>query len=951
MDNYKAIQEKWQKKWKENKVFEPKVDKKKDKFFITVPYPYISGSLHIGHARVVTEADVYSRYLRMLGKNVLFPLSFHISGTPVLGISLAIKNGDKNKIALYRKYIETYINDKKEVDKILKSFEEPWNIVKFFSPKMIAEFSTLGLGIDWSRTFTSGDIEHQRLVEWQFQKYKEQNFLVQGKHPVLYSLSLENAVGEDDISDGDISPVEKNEFTLLKFKFEDGYMIAATLRPETMYGQTNMWVNPSVSYVKAEVNGELWYISKECAEKLDHQDHKVKIVSEVKGKEFLGKTCFAPFVEKELIILPLDFCNPDIGSGIVTSVPGHAPIDYIRLVELQNSKKECEKYGLDHSKIKAIEIVPILKTKEYGTDAAIKLLEKGKVTSSNDEKLKDILKQVYKLEHHTGVLLDNCGPFSGMIVPEAKEAMRKKLIEDKKGEIFYEVSRAALSRDGGKIIVAILDNQWFLDFNAKGWKDRAHKCLTDMNIVPNKYRKQFEDTFDWLDKRPCARRRGLGTQLPFDQKWVIESLSDSTIYMSLYTIHNLLKEYKVTGDQLAPSFFDYVYRGEGDVSKLSKELNLDKKKLETLRESFDYWYPNDHRHTFTAHLSNHLSFMIFAHTACFKKDKWPKKISFHGMVLSEGAKMSKSKGNTVTLVELNDTYGADSFRAFLCNSTSVESTMNWQSDEVLKTKNHLSNIQKMLTEIADNRGKGEVEEKWFVSKVEKLVKRATESLDNMDLRDYSNVILYDLQKEYNKVQRSTKNLKTVNNYVFPIWVKMLTPIVPHLSEEAWEKAGETEFASLSLWPAYDEKKFDAKAEFVEDCVANLFSDVEEIKKLAKIDDIKAVKIIVSPEWKFKFVSKFKELFEKEKNVGNLIKGLANKENGKAISKLVPVFVKHPAKVPKIILSPKEEQKIFESKKEYIEKRLGCTLTIEVAEKSSEKKANNALPSKPAILVQ
>ena len=65
---------------------------------MTIPYPYISGSLHLGHARVVTEADVYARHLRMRGKNVLFPLSFHISGTPVLGISLAIKNKDQKKI-------------------------------------------------------------------------------------------------------------------------------------------------------------------------------------------------------------------------------------------------------------------------------------------------------------------------------------------------------------------------------------------------------------------------------------------------------------------------------------------------------------------------------------------------------------------------------------------------------------------------------------------------------------------------------------------------------------------------------------------------------------------------------------------------------------------------------------------------------------------------------------
>src|SRR3989338_148592 len=95
MVDFKAVQEKWQKKWKEEKVFEVDIDTKKEKFFINTPYPYISGSLHIGHARAVTEVDVYSRFIRMQGKNVLFPMAFHISGTPVLGISMAIEKDDK----------------------------------------------------------------------------------------------------------------------------------------------------------------------------------------------------------------------------------------------------------------------------------------------------------------------------------------------------------------------------------------------------------------------------------------------------------------------------------------------------------------------------------------------------------------------------------------------------------------------------------------------------------------------------------------------------------------------------------------------------------------------------------------------------------------------------------------------------------------------------------------
>src|SRR3989338_5302880 len=113
MDSQKVVR-KWQKRWKDAKLFEPEQNKQ-EKYLITVPYPYISGSLHIGHARVVTEADVFARFQRMSGKNVLFPMAFHISGTPVLGISLGIKAGDEKKIAQYAEYVSAYVSDEKEI--------------------------------------------------------------------------------------------------------------------------------------------------------------------------------------------------------------------------------------------------------------------------------------------------------------------------------------------------------------------------------------------------------------------------------------------------------------------------------------------------------------------------------------------------------------------------------------------------------------------------------------------------------------------------------------------------------------------------------------------------------------------------------------------------------------------------------------------------------------------
>ena len=205
--DFKKIEQKWQKAWEKARLFEAEPNSKKKKFFFTTPYPYISGPLHIGHGRAVTESDVYCRYKRMRGFNVLFPMGFHISGTPILGISAAIKYGNKDKIKLYEDYVSAYEKDKTKVKKIVKSFEEPQKIVDFFIPKVMEEYKQFGPSVDWRRSFTSGDMEHRQVVTWQFEKYKEKNYLIKGKYPVLYSPQDESAMGEDDIQDADVSPV------------------------------------------------------------------------------------------------------------------------------------------------------------------------------------------------------------------------------------------------------------------------------------------------------------------------------------------------------------------------------------------------------------------------------------------------------------------------------------------------------------------------------------------------------------------------------------------------------------------------------------------------------------------------------------------------------------------------------------------------------------------------
>src|SRR3972149_1446489 len=97
----KAIEEKWVKNWEEAKVFEADPIEGKPKIFVTFPFPYMNGPLHIGHAFTSTRCDVYARFKRMQGYNVLFPWAWHITGEPIAGAAERVKKGDQKQVRIF----------------------------------------------------------------------------------------------------------------------------------------------------------------------------------------------------------------------------------------------------------------------------------------------------------------------------------------------------------------------------------------------------------------------------------------------------------------------------------------------------------------------------------------------------------------------------------------------------------------------------------------------------------------------------------------------------------------------------------------------------------------------------------------------------------------------------------------------------------------------------------
>lgn len=828
--DFSAIERKWQKKWDQEGVFNAEPSKG-SKYFFTTPYPYINGSLHIGHGRAIVESDVYCRYLRMNGMNVLFPMAFHISGTPVIGASSAIARGDKDTVALYESYVGAYISDKHKTEQTVRSFKDPKKIVSFFIPKMINEYKSLGAGVDWRRSFTSGDVIHQQLVRWQFEQYKEQGYVTQGNHPVLYSPQDQSAMGEDDIKDADADPVDKVEYTLVKFALGRKFLVAATLRPETIFGVTNIWINPNAQYVEATVGKETWILTKEAYDKLTYQRKDVHFAG-LTSESLTGSEVIVPLTGRSVLVLPSGFVDPHVATGVVMSVPAEAPYDYVALVELQRNQSLISAYSLLQKKVEELEIIPIIKTQKYGDKSAVNVVETHGVVVHDDPKLEGLTKDVYKESFHTGIMLDICKEFTGMRVHEAKEAIKGTLATQGLSSLFYETSRKAYSRGGGPIIVAVLDNQWFIDFNAPGWKEKANALLSRITLVPPSMKRLFEDTFNWLDKRPCARKRGLGTPLPFDTNWVIESLSDSTMYMVLYTFAHLAKKHKFKVAQMNGAFFDYVLLGKGNKVAVAKQLNLKESVLEACRKEFDYWMPIDQRHTFSLHLSNHLSFMIFAFAGLLPENYWPKKISFHGLVVSDGVKMSKSKGNVITLLDMKKRYGADIYRFYMTSSTSLDGTFDWRDAEADRVRETLEKVYTTLLEIVKKGKKGTVPP-LYVSRFNSIMKAASAYLKDMKLREYNLVAVYDMVRLVRDARTalSPTELGAFYSLIGDAWIRLLAPAVPHLTEELWSKAKKKGFVSTAAWPVVDESKIDLKLEQQQLIIDKAVEDIVNVLNL------------------------------------------------------------------------------------------------------------------------
>lgn len=877
VDFLKKIEKEIQQKWDAEKVYEVNASNSekqtsKGKYFVTFPYPYMNGRLHLGHTFSLSKCEFAVGYQRLKGKICLFPFGLHCTGMPIKACADKLKR----EIELYgcppdfpdEEEEEEEVNAKTE-DAIIKdkakgkkskaaakagSSKYQWGIMKslgladeeiakfseaehwldYFPPLAIQDLKRMGLKVDWRRSFITTDVNpyYDSFVRWQFLTLRERNRIKFGKRYTIYSPKDGQPCMDHDRQTGE--GVGPQEYTLIKLKVLEPYpsklsglkgknifLVAATLRPETMFGQTNCWVRPDMKYIGFETaNGDIFICTQRAARNMSFQGFTkdsgvVPVVKELMGEEILGASLSAPLTSYKVIyVLPMLTIKEDKGTGVVTSVPSDSPDDFAALRDLKKKQALRAKYGIRDDMVLPFEPVPVIEIPGFGKLSAVTICDELKVQSQNDrEKLAEAKEKLYLKGFYDGVMLVD--GFKGQKVQDVKKTIQKKMIDVGDAFIYMEPEKQVMSRSADECVVALCD-QWYLDYGEENWKKQTSQCLKNLETFGEETRRNFEATLGWLQEHACSRTYGLGTRLPWDEQWLIESLSDSTIYMAFYTVAHLLQGGNLRGQaesplgirpqQMTKEVWDYVFFKEAPFPK----TQIPKEKLDQLKHEFEFWYPVDLRVSGKDLVPNHLSYYLYNHVAMWpeQSDKWPVAVRANGHLLLNSEKMSKSTGNFLTLTQAIDKFSADGMRLALADAGDTVEDANFveaMADAgILRLYTWVEWVKEMVAN-RDSLRSGPAStfnDRVFASEMNAGIIKTDQNYEKMMFKEALKTGFFELQAakdKYRELAIEGMHRDLVFRFI-EVQTLLLAPFCPHLCEHIWTLLGKPDSIMRASWP-------------------------------------------------------------------------------------------------------------------------------------------------------
>ena len=667
--NHRAIEQKWQKIWDDEKAFAATNDYTKPKYYALVEFPYPSGQgLHVGHPRPYTALDIVARKRRMQGYNVLYPMGWDAFGLPTE--NYAIKNKIHPKIVTANN---------------VKRFKE--------------QLHSLGYSFDWDREINTTDPEYYKWTQWIFLKLFKAGLAYKSEMPINWCTSCKVGLANEEVVNGVCercgAPVVrkvKSQWMLKITEYadkllegldhvdyiervkvsqknwigksqgaevdfaiagKDDYLTVYTTRPDTLFGATYMVVSPEhpmLEKYQTDIQNldAIHAYQEQAARKSDFE--RSELAKDKTGVVIEGLKAVNPVNGKEIPIWVSDYVLMSYGTGAIMAVPAHDTRDW----------EFAKKFNL-----------PIIEVVAGGENV-------------QEEAFTDVA---------TGKLI-NSDFLNGMEVADAKKKMIEFLEEKKigRGKTNFKLRDWVFSRQrywGEPIPIVHCDKCGYVPLPESELPlelpDVESYMPTDNGESPLAAMK------DWVNTTcPCC---GGPAQRETD---TMPQWAGSSWYFLRYTD-------PTNAEALASP------------------------------EALKYWLPVDWYNGGMEHTTLHLLYSRFWHRFLYDQGVVPtpepyQKRTSHGMILGEnGEKMSKSRGNVVNPDDIVMDYGADTLRTYEMFIGAFDLSASWSENGVKGCRRFLERVWKLQDVLTE----GDTYRSNYETKMHQTIKKVSNDFENL----------------------------------------------------------------------------------------------------------------------------------------------------------------------------------------------------------------------------
>ena len=766
MYNHRIIEEKWIQKWDEG-FLDYKIDSQisGNKKYILVEFPFPSGSgLHVGHIRSYVAQDIKARMYRMQGTQVLYPIGWDAFGLPTENYAI------QNNISPATATADNIKNFKKQL-------------------------AGLGLSFDWSREINTTDPKYYKWTQWIWLQMFKSGLAYQDTTQVWWCEELKTVLANEEVIDGksergghlcirvplrqwmlaitkyadrldkdlegvDYLPVIKtqqrnwigcSEGVELKFQVADSTECVEvfTTRIDTLFGVTFLVLAPEHPLLDKIVTAEYKNQVTKYQEQTKSQSDLDRQQSKDKTGVFTGAYTIHPLTEELIPIWIADYVLGSYGTGAIMGVPAHDERD----IEF------AEKYNLD--------IINV-------------------ITEDN--------------------ILENSNQYNGLAILEAKDKLVQELETQNIGrkKVQYKLRDWVFSRQ----------RYWGEPFPIVWISEDSYKKISGeiVELFPRQaVTREIEGVLQYAVPISVS---DLPLELPEVDSYIPQGLGESPLAQAIDWVevwYNVQTGQSISRQNPKPdsNWVEAVretdtmpnWAGSSWYYLRYIDPNNDEKLADP--ELLKNWLPVDLYNGGMEHVTLHLLYSRFWHKFLYDIGVVPTIEPYqtrikHGMILAEGGvKMSKSKGNTVDPIEMVESFGADSLRVYEMFMGPYDEAIAWDTKGLIGCSRFLKRVYQWVSDIKEKKLQPNNDKANLDYETHSLIKKITQDIDN---QKYNTCIssMMEYLNLYNNQDIGIDNMK--------MYIQLLAPFAPHLTEELWEIVGEINTVHKSKWPIYDDTK-------------------------------------------------------------------------------------------------------------------------------------------------